>query len=290
MWGVRLLGFILRLFFVVVIGAALGAGLYFGILALYRSYIQAVQTNAERISTLEARLEQDEQQSKQRLDVLAARLGTLETLGDAQKAALAEQLSRLEAVESAQSTQAASLEALSKLPAGLEALQSSLDTYQSDLETIQKTQAALQADVKALRDSAAANEARLQALEAGWAGVESPLAALQRDLQLFKVMELITRSRFSLAQNNLGLARQDIQTGREVALALQAAATGDQQTLLGEIAARLEAALRALPARPVAAADELDGAWSLALQVLPETAPAEIQPAATPTPAPTARP
>jgi chromosome segregation ATPase len=277
MWGVRFLGFILRLFFVGVIGVALGAGLYFGALALYRNYTQAVQINAERLSTLEARLDQDEQASKQRVDDLTARLGTLETLDDAQKAALADLQSRLAAVESAQSTQAATLDSLSKLPA-------SLADYQSGLETVQKTQATLQADIKALQDSAAASNTRLQTLEAIWAGVETPLAALERDLQLVKVMELITRSRFALAQNNLGLAREDIQTGREVVLALQAGASGDQQTRLGEIAARLDAALRDLPARPVAAADELDGAWSLLLQELPEAAPAESLPAATPTP------
>ncbi len=289
-WVGRLLRYILRLFFVVIIGLALGAGLYFGGLALYRNFVQAVQANAEQISILEARQQQSEQQSQQRLDDLAARLEALETQGDAQKAALADQQSRLEAIETAQGTQAAAVEALSTLPANLDTYRSDLDSFQTDLTTIQKTLDALQANVKAVAESTAGNDARLQSLEAGWAGVETPLAALQRDLQRVKVMELIMRSRFSLAQNNLGLARQDIQSGREVVLALQAGASAEEQARLAEITSGLQAALNALPARPVVASDALDGAWNLLLQGLPEAAQVESIPGATPTPVPTAQP
>jgi hypothetical protein len=107
---------------------------------------------------------------------------------------------------------------------------------------------------------------------------------------MVKVMEIIMRSRFSLTQNNLGLAKQDIQSGREVVLALQAGASVEEQARLVEIAAGLQAAQNALPARPVAAVDALDGAWTLLLQGLPDTAAIENQPTATPTPTPTARP
>jgi chromosome segregation ATPase len=283
-WAFRLLRFILRLFFVMVVGLVLGAALYFGALALYRNFVQAVQTNAENISTLDARQQQAEQQSKQRLDDLAARLGALETQGDTQKAALADQQSQLQAVETAQSTQTAAVATLSTLPADLDTFRSTLDTFQSDLATIQKSLDALQVNVKSLEDSTAGNEARLQSLEASWAGVETPLTALQRDLQRVKVMELIMRSRFSLAQNNLGLARQDIQSGREVVLAMQAGATADEQAQLAEIAAGLQTALNALPARPVVASDALDGAWNLLLQGLPDATQVENQPTATPTP------
>jgi predicted nucleic acid-binding Zn-ribbon protein len=315
-WLVR---FVLRLLLVLIIGAALGAGVYGGILVLYRQYILPVQVHSIRLDVLATRQAQANQQANQRLDDLQARLDALEIQGDTRKEDLSSLQVRLDAAETAQASQVGSLAALESLhgdlntlrgdleglqgdwqatQAALESLQAAQDTVQAGLEELQATDAAAQEDLQALQGALrtaradveamqtrvarvsqgiASNSQGIESLSAELHGETSP-AVLLRELQLVRVMEELTRSRLLLLQNNLGLAQLGIQSGREQLLALQAQVPAYQAQALADIVSLLDAALANLPNAPVAAADELDGAWQLLVQGLPEA------PAVTPVP------
>jgi hypothetical protein len=133
----------------------------------------------------------------------------------------------------------------------------------------------------------------LVALSEELSGPTSP-AALLRELQRLKAMQWLTRARLVLVQNNLGLAQVDLLAARRVLVALQAELPTEEGAQIAQVIVRLDAALGYLPAAPVAAADELEGAWQLLVSDLspaPAAVPAEeTGPAATPEGGPTATP
>ncbi|MEJ2300356.1 MAG: hypothetical protein P8Y14_02490 [Anaerolineales bacterium] len=276
----RLGGVLIRVVFVIVIGIALGAGLYFGISALYRQFIQPVQEHSLRLNALENSFEQSTQQQSRRMEELASRLDTLETQGDRHKQSLANLQTRLDTLETAQSTQTASLattdENLSNLESSLTDLSDRSESMQGALDALERDMQAAQADLKAagsLTDSISEqvdeNGQNLHSLATLVVQESARWDGMRRELQVMRVMELITRSRFSLAQNNLSLAQSDIRAGRELLLGLEDELPANQAELVAEAGARLESALGDLPRAPVSAADELEGAWQLLLQGLP---------------------
>ena len=102
-------------------------------------------------------------------------------------------------------------------------------------------------------------------------------------------MQWLIRARLVLVQNNLGLAQVDLLAARRVLVALQVELSteqAEQAAQIAQVVARLDAALGYLPTAPVAAADELEGAWQL---LVADMAPApagiaseDVRPEATP--------
>lgn len=314
----RLLGFVLRLLFTLVIGAALGVGVYFGCIFLYRQYIEPVQVHEIRLDVMDARQEQASARTDQRLDNLQVRLEGQEGQSDVEKSLLADLEARVSAAEATEAAHGAALAHLDPLQAGIDDAQATLlavqaaqnairadieallatqdadhadlGAFQADLREIEDALGALQVDVeaaqvevRALSDTVVEYGQDLEVVAAELSGDQSP-AALFRELQLVKAMELLTRSRLLLAQNNIGLARSDIQAGRRLLAALQPEVSADQGAMIGEVIARLDAALAALPIAPVAAADELEGAWQLLIGDLPGAPPVAAGSEGTPTP------
>jgi hypothetical protein len=327
-----LLRFALRLFFVVLLGIALGVGIFYGVVALYNQYIYPVQVHTIRLEQLQTRQEQDSSLTARRLSDLQERLDVLALQGDTDKQALAALDATLAEVRASQEGQSASLAALRALQADLDALQAELEAVRVDQEAVQAELEAAQAALGAGDESVAADLqevrtaqerigavlGRLQAeresigqelesqqaelddwvesvevsrqeiaaLAAGLEGEFSPVA-LRRDLILVKAMNLLARARLLLVQSNYGLAQTDLQAARELLVALSGEVPDGQAAAVAAIVARLDAALANLPEAPVAAADELDGAWQLLAAGLPVEAailPAlEITPAITTT-------
>jgi len=322
---VWLIGFLLRVLVVLAVGAAVGAGLYFGGMFAYRQFLEPVPVHTIRLDILEGRQDQMVDRFAQQQEDLQLRVGDLESQTDARKLALDGLQERIGEVETLQADVVARLDqALEEL----ELLQSALEEAQAARDVLESAQVAGQADLEALRVD-------LEALQAGLSGHESDLEEARDDLealhaqvadlteqvdvygmdaaalsealsgdrsptvlfhqlQLVKAMELLTRARLVLVQNNLGLAQFDVQAGRRILVDLQAEVPAYQSEQLARIVARLDAALSNLPDAPVAAADELEGAWQLLLAGLPAEPAAvpapETTPAATPQPEPTATP
>ena len=309
-----LLRFGLRLFFVVLIGVALGAAVYYGMVALYNQYIAPVQAHTLRLEQIDIRQEQDGALVTRRLSDVQERLDTLELRGDADKQAIAAleadlvkarevQQRQLDAVDASQALQAdldrmqadleAALAAQEAVQSSLEAMQAALETgdesMRADLEAVQSAQERIgvalgriqgeqetirqaleevQTQAEAWGESIESRRQEIAALAAELQGPRSP-AALSRELALVRAMNLLSRARTLLAQSNYGLAQTDLLAARDLLVALQAGASDAQVSAITAIVARLDAALDNLPDAPVAAANEMDGAWELLAAGLP---------------------
>jgi chromosome segregation ATPase len=184
-------------------------------------------------------------------------LGTLQEAGDADTATLDRLSAGVATVTAGQSMLQESLDSLSSVQA---ALDQTLDTVRSETDELAQT-------VDDLSDGLAALDDELHG--------DGALASLRSEVALLRAMGSLTRARLLLVQSNYGLARSEIETARVFLAALRPeAADSGQAEALGQALARLDAAAANLPTAPVAAADELEGAWQLLVASLPETASA----------------
>lgn len=222
----RFLRFLVRLFLVIIVGAAIGVGLYFGVPWLYQRYVVPVEQNTSNLVELQSRQEQTEQQ----LVDLQSKLQMLATVQDQHDQSLTDLDQRLVEVEKEITARTESLSALEKI--------------QADLQQQNK----------------------------------SASAELERQIDLLKAMELLSRARLFMYQSNFGLARQDVQIARDLLATVQPDAPKPLATELEAVILRLDMTLSNLPDFPVAASDDLDIAWQILLAGLPES---------TPTPTPT---
>jgi MFS superfamily sulfate permease-like transporter len=124
--------FILRLIFIIIVGIALGAGIYYGVRAAYRQFIEPVQEHTLLLAELEARQEETDGFLNQRLEEIVSRLDALEVQGDISKETFADLEDRLEEVETDQVTRG---EELITINEELLTLQSAV----SDLTALRKT-------------------------------------------------------------------------------------------------------------------------------------------------------
>lgn len=256
---------LLRLVFVLVIGIALGVGVYFGIPLLYNRFILPIQENTIHIANLEALHEQDKNQLTQRLDDLQARLEALAVQNDQDKETIAELKAQLAKAQSAgndlQKAQDTNLDRL-------EALQSNLDKVTATLEAMDKKVTGLeQAFDRQLGD--------IQTMQEALTGQDTPVAALHRELQMVKTMELLTRSRMFLLNKDIGLALVDIQAARDLLIELQTGMQPSQAEAIQEIVSRLNLAIANLATVPSLADQDLEVAWQLLMRGIPSEASLE---------------
>jgi hypothetical protein len=278
------LRFLLRLAFVVVVAIILGTGVYFGIAngvpALQRQYVQPVQDNSLRLDVLEARHDQYTQQIASRLDTLTSRLETLEAQGDINKEIFANQQAQLDMLADAQATQASVLDDLIPLQSAISDNRDTLDDLQSDMQVVQANNKALEQAVsdiqvllskhEALAQEVSENSQNIQVLSDENMEQGEQLVTLQRDLQLLWTLDLLTRSRLFMEQDNSGLARTSIQAAGDKLAALQDKDLLDQSELVEQIAAYLERVVVNLPDNPQSAQRALDNAWQLLVLSLME--------------------
>lgn len=167
-----------------------------------------------------------------------------------------------------------------------------LETRLASLEAASTSQATsltvLSKRVEALEESIAAHTATLSALEEVGAGLqaleEESRAELERQIDLLKSLELLSRARLFLYQSNFGLARQDVQAARDLLAEIQPDAPEPLDAEIAETLLRLELVLQNLPSFPVAASDDLDIAWQILLQGIPPQEAEMATPAAITTP------
>lgn len=193
-----------------------------------------------------------------------AQLAGLQTQQAQSEQTIADLQSQLSAVEAAQTEQAKSL--------------TDLDMRVSDLE---KEIAAHTQTLTAL------DEMQKQLADQG----EAANAELDRQVNLLRAMELLSRARLFMYQSNFGLAKVDVQTARDILADVQPTAPEPLAAELKEVLLRLDLTLSNLPSFPVAASDDLDIAWQVLLSGLPPTEPT-LAPTTTvePLPQPSATP
>jgi hypothetical protein len=171
---------------------------------------------------------------------------------------LADLQDRLKALEAGQKQDA---EALSELDGRVGDLETQIAAHTKSLAALERMQSELQEQDKATS------------------------AELQRQINVLKAMELLSRARLFMYQSNFGLARQDIQIARDLLAEVQKDDPKDSAADLEAVVRRLDLVLSDLPNFPVAARDDLDIAWQILLGGLPQAGPT-----LGPTPAPTMTP
>jgi hypothetical protein len=234
-FGRRFLRFLLRLFVVIIIGAALGIGAYYGIPALYRDFIEPIQSNSDRIAALEESVARVQVDFREKNAMLVSNLAGVEG-------------------EIAQQR-----EDLSELTVGEEGLFSRVTDIEQALEDSQL----LPNRIEDLEESQRALAIRFDAFEESIGDREVPYERLAAQLQLLRVMELVTRARLWMMQSNLGEASEDLTLAKDALENLEIE-DGDEETLM-LIVDRLDQVLLEISLNPIIAADDLEIVWQYLL-------------------------
>lgn len=106
---------------------------------------------------------------------------------------------------------------------------------------------------------------------------EETLAKLNQEVMMTRALDTLARARLYLAQSNFGLAKEDVESARDLLAELQSQSGDDAQA---QAIARLDSALANLPAFPVVASGDLEIAWQILMT-------GSVAPTATPEPSPT---
>lgn len=154
-------------------------------------------------------------------------------------AALQEQAAALE------TAQGESNQSLSELGERIDQLEAGIDAHTKSLAALEEMQSQLQ------------KQDELNASE------------LERQIDLMKSVELLSRARLYMYQSNFGLARVDVQAARDLLIDIQPDANSSLANELGAVIQRLDLALSNLPSFPVAASDDLDIAWQILISGMP---------------------
>jgi len=259
------LRFLIRFIFVLIVGALVGAGLYYGVPWAYRSLVQPVQQNTVRVAALEQRMAQEQARLQDENLALQERIAALE----AEMTALGEQ--------SAVQTQDVNGNAEQ-----IQQLESRITEVEGDLKAQQDVVAGVRSQldrgISDLSEQAAQIATQTEELE-------GRLALLQTAQDVLRVHLLLLEDNPRSARDTLTLATAHL----EQAMSLMP----EQAATLRDLQARM-AALEALIAdRSFRTGPELESLWADVMDLVlpPASAPiggatgvAPVEPTPTPTP------
>jgi len=172
-----------------------------------------------------------------------------------------------------------------------------LSALQGEIASLQEQVATLQNQAEAAGESIDSHSASLNELANEQATLRAEmaqqnavlLADSDEQLTLTRALELLSRSRLYLSQNNYGMARTDVLAARDLLFPLLETISADKADGLRVVIDRLDMALGNLPAYPVVAVFDVDTAWQLLVDGLPAVPEPVLTPMlTTPTPQPTA--
>jgi len=235
----RVLSVTLRIVLVILIGAGLGAGAYWGLPAVYRDFIAPVQQNTQQL-----------EQSRSELADLRA----------AQRVASATQLAQLADIQGEIAKQG---EDLSALQADVGSLQASQPTLAAGVRSLDRLNSAL-AD---LQGAATQTAGQIEALGVAASTPNPTVQAVDQRLEILRLMQLVSQARLSLAEGNLGQAATDVESAKAALSDLIARSGEDRQAALQDVGKRLDLAQQEAKANPSVAADDLDIGWQLLVEL-----------------------
>ena len=217
----------------VLLGLVIGVGGYFGYMYFSRDLASVLSHDTRQISSLESNIDQAQAQIEDRLSQYNERLAALERQRDADA------------------------ESISELAADTEAIEEILQDHEITFGRLDTLETAVQELVDEL------NQAATSTPQAETVDFEEKLAELAREVQLLRAMELLSRSRLYMVQNNFGLAGRDIQKAHQVLVELQPQVPEHQAEVMLRLVHRLDLALENLPDYPIRAAEDLEIAWAM---------------------------
>jgi len=256
--------FLIRLLFILIVGALVGVGLYYGVPWAYRTLVQPVQQNTARVAALEQRMAQEQNRLQDENLALQERIAALEV--------------KITTLREESAVQSQEVEGTVER---IQQLEHRITQAEEDLEAQQKVVEAMHSEL----DSAIADLGEQTGQVAGRTeGLEGRLAVLQTAQDLLKVRLLLLEENSRSARDTLALARVHLE---------QAAALMPEQadTLLG-LQTRMAGLERLIAERSFRAGPELESIWADVMDlVLPSILPPAGEPIpevpAEPTPTPT---
>ena len=264
---------LVRLLIIVIVIGLIGAGVYWGVPAIYRSYIQPVQDNTARLDGLSTEIEINYELLTQQLDSLQTRVDTLEIQNDTGKQTISELADQLATAEASLENQAVTIQ--------------SLDGVQEDMATLVSAVASAEATLDELAATVDDNSDTFLTIGSQLGSHDDALVTIQGEIKILEAMQLLIRARIFYAENNFGLAQGDIIGAIDILSSLQE--TGGSLNNLSDVIQRLELANENIELNPEIAADDLEIAWELLLQSLSIEPSKPTEPLSTPdeTPVPT---
>jgi predicted RNase H-like nuclease (RuvC/YqgF family) len=235
---------VFRTLITIIVGLALGMGLYYGSIRLYREAIEPIQNYEDRISELERSLDQVSNTLESENIELHNRQAGIE----GRLAEYAEAVASVEAL--VQATQQ-DLRDQRRIISSIEDIEKEMEELTLALGSVSTLVEQLEIDV-----------------EAG----ELTDQQVQRTAVYLRAMSMLTRAQLELDRDNLGFAAEQVVAARETLGELinvdpEAEASVDD-ALLATILERLDLVLLDLPTRPKVAADELEAVWKLFMEAL----------------------
>jgi predicted nucleic acid-binding Zn-ribbon protein len=255
----RFFRFLIRLLFVLIVGALVGLGLYFGVPWAYRSLVQPVQQNTARLAALEQRVTQEQARLQDENLALQERIAALET----GMTALGE-----ESAVQAQEIEGA-LEQIQQLDGRIAQAEGDLEAQRKAAETAHSELDSAITDLDEQADQVAGRTEEL----------EGRLALLQTAQDLLRVRLLLLEENPRGARDTLTLAAAHV----EQAVALMP----EQAETLLELQERMIGLERLIAERSFRVGPELESLWADVMDlVLPPAGELTSRAPARPTPTP----
>lgn len=163
---------------------------------------------------------------------------------------------------------------LASLQTRLETIETVQNQHDGSLTELDQRLSDIETEITARTESLTALERMQSELQTQ---NEATSAELQRQINLLKSMELLSRARLFMYQSNFGLAEQDVQIARDLLATIRPDAPQPLADELDAVILRLDLTLSNLPNFPVAASDDLDIAWQILLSGLPKATPTAVE-------------
>jgi hypothetical protein len=291
-------GFV-RLIIVLLLGSLLGLAIFFGLPYLNQQISEPIQRNSTAISELQNSQELLEEEIASWLDTAQDRLLALEINQDTIKEQIDTLSSQVTVLENSNASLAATTAAGA---AQLDALATQMAAPDPQSTAVARTLARQGEQINQLEANLEDLQVQVDAQNTGSLTLDS----LNRELQVLKAAQLLTRARLALARSDIAAARTEINGARVVLAALLASPGETDASGLQAIVQRLELASRNLDEAPLLAVEDVEIAFRLlfglageepasiasgtesAPVLSPETSPTgTVTPAATPTATPT---
>lgn len=104
------------------------------------------------------------------------------------------------------------------------------------------------------------------------------LQELSNQVNLTRGIELLSRSRLYLSESNFGLAKEDLRNSRDLFYTLLSVLPEQQSNALRVVISRIDMALENLPTYPVVAVYDVDTAWQMLVDGLPNVPAMAVTP------------
>jgi len=280
----KLLTFLFRVILIVIIVGIVGIAVYFGAPVLINEYLfKDVNLNTSKIQEINDDLETSSGFLTQRLSDLQTRLESLEIQNDTESQNIDELKVRISGAENSLTQQKVLAEQLSTLESTLDEYDSGFLAVEDRILILEEKLSGIQEEINTLSQIDEEQGAVLDSLAAD-DNINEDINSIQQELNLLKVMELLTRVRIFSSQGNIGLAKEDLRTSQEIIADMAGRVSTSQAAYLSEIAQRLTLASENMSEAPALADEDLEVAWQLLLQGFPDELDSGFEGTTTPTP------